>query len=275
MAEEQRDGRVVDSETVEEVSMYGNEFICCFLPLLLSILAWPPLLFTCVKVVSEYERAVFFQLGRLVGKAKGPGVYFVNPCLHEVRVIDMRTKTFDVPPQEILTLDSVTVAIDAVVYYRVKNAMLAISNVENVDGATLLQAQTTLRNILASKSLTAILSEREELSNAMLAILDRETDPWGIAVERVEIKNVKLPRQLQRSMAAEAEATRGARAKVISADGEKNAAVQLKKAAEIMDSAPNTIQLRLMQTLNTISAQKNETIIIPLPVDLIQQYLNK
>ncbi|CAK8680239.1 unnamed protein product [Clavelina lepadiformis] len=250
----------------------GNGF-CGLLLMLISFIliaaTFPFSLCSCVKVVQEYERAVIFRLGRLLGGAKGPGIFFIIPCTDEYRKVDLRTRTFDVPPQEILTKDSVTVQMDAVVYYRVRDATMAVTNVENVDGATRLLAQTTLRNMLGTKSLSEILTDREQIAHGMLASLDQATDVWGIQVERIEIKDVRLPMQLQRAMAAEAEAAREARAKVIAAEGEKNASVQLKEAADVMASAPNAMQLRFLQTLNTISAEKNSTIVFPIPIDLL------
>uniref|UniRef100_H2Y7E1 Band 7 domain-containing protein n=1 Tax=Ciona savignyi TaxID=51511 RepID=H2Y7E1_CIOSA len=247
-------------------------FFACIL-----ILATLPLsIWNCIKMVQEYERAVIFRLGRLVsGGAKGPGIFFIIPCTDEYRKVDMRTKSFDVPPQEILTKDSVTVAMDAVVYYRVFDATMAVANVENVDGATRLLAQTTLRNMLGTRSLTEILTGRDHITHEMMSSLDQATDVWGIKVERIEIKDVRLPVQLQRAMAAEAEASREARAKVIAAEGEMNASKKLKEAADIMAGAPNAMQLRYLQTLTAISAEKNSTIVFPLPIDMIASALKK
>lgn len=229
-----------------------------------------------IKVVTEYERAVLFRLGRLQsGGAKGPGLFCVIPCTDEFKLVDLRTVSFDVPPQEILTKDSVTIAVDAVVYYRVQDATMSIANVANADGATRLLAQTTLRNILGTKSLSEVLTDREFISAGMQSTLDEATDPWGIKVERVEIKDVRLPVQLQRAMAAEAEATRDARAKVIAAEGEMNASRKLKEAADVMSENSNSLQLRYLQTLTSISAEKNSTIIFPLPIDMLNSFIKK
>jgi len=228
----------------------------------------PISIFISLKVVQEYERAVIFRLGRLLGGAKGPGIFFVIPCTDEYSKIDMRTKSFDVPPQEILTKDSVTVAMDAVVYYRVKCATSAVANVEDADSATKFLAQTTLRNVLGTKNLAEILTDRDHISHTLMEILDDATDAWGIAVERIEIKDVCLPKQLQRAMAAEAESAREAKAKVIAAEGEMNASVKLKEAADILASAPNAMQLRYLQTLNIICAEKNSTIVFPIPIEM-------
>merc|ERR1719182_1243278 len=185
----------------------------------------------------------------------------------------MRTQVFDVVPQEVLTKDSVTVSVDAVVYYRVSNATISVANVENAHHSTRLLAQTTLRNILGTKNLHEILSERDSISFSMQTVLDEATKAWGIKVERVEIKDARLPVQLQRAMAAEAEAAREARAKVIAAEGEQKASKSLREASEIIAGSHSALQLRYLQTLNSISAEKNSTIIFPLPIDLISSFL--
>jgi len=189
---------------------------------LLTMISWGLVLVTlpfslcvCFKVVQEYERAVIFRLGRLLhGGSRGPGIFFVLPCIESYQKVDLRTITLGVPPQEVLTKDSVTVSVDAVVYYRVSNATVSVANVENAHHSTRLLAQTTLRNILGTKSLHEILSDRDSISGSMQSVLDEATSAWGIKVERVEIKDARLPVQLQRAMAAEAEAAREARAKV-------------------------------------------------------------
>lgn len=237
----------------------------------LTIITFPISIWMCIKIVKEYERAIIFRLGRILrGGAKGPGLFFVLPCTDNIIKVDMRTISFDIPPQEILTKDSVTVSVDGVVYYRVQNATMAVANITNADSATRLLAQTTLRNVLGTKNLSQILSDREEIAHNMQSTLDGATDDWGIKVERVEIKDVKLPVQLQRAMAAEAEAAREARAKVIAAEGEMNASRALKEAAIVISESPAALQLRYLQTLNTIAAEKNSTIIFPLPIDLLQ-----
>ncbi|XP_017600884.1 PREDICTED: erythrocyte band 7 integral membrane protein [Corvus brachyrhynchos] len=216
------------------------------------------------RIIKEYERAIIFRLGRILkGGAKGPGLFFVLPCTDSFIKVDMRTISFDIPPQEILTKDSVTVNVDGVVYYRVQNATLAVANITNADSATRLLAQTTLRNVLGTKNLSEILSDREEIAHSMQVTLDDATDDWGIKVERVEIKDVKLPVQLQRAMAAEAEAAREARAKVIAAEGEMNASRALKEASMVITESPAALQLRYLQTLTTIAAEKNSTIVPP------------
>uniref|UniRef100_A0A8C5WMI7 Stomatin n=1 Tax=Leptobrachium leishanense TaxID=445787 RepID=A0A8C5WMI7_9ANUR len=244
---------------------------CCgwllvLISIVLMVATFPISVWMCIKIVKEYERAIIFRLGRILpGGAKGPGLFFVLPCTDSFIKVDMRTISFDIPPQEILTKDSVTVSVDGVVYYRVQNATLAVANITNADSATRLLAQTTLRNVLGTKNLSQILSDREEIST-----LDVATDDWGIKVERVEIKDVKLPVQLQRAMAAEAEAAREARAKVIAAEGEMNASRALKEASIVISESPAALQLRYLQTLTTIAAEKNSTIIFPLPIDMLQ-----
>merc|ERR1719273_2991850 len=232
---------------------------------LLTTISWglvmvtlPFSLCVCFKVVQEYERAVIFRLGRLLsGGSRGPGIFFILPCIENYSKVDLRTSVIDIPPQEVLTKDSVTVSVDAVVYYRVSNATISVANVENAHHSTRLLAQTTLRNILGTKNLHEILSERDAISASMQIVLDEATEPWGIKVERVEIKDARLPEQLQRAMAAEAEASREARAKVIAAEREKKASGALREASEIISESPAALLLRYLQTLNSISAEKN------------------
>lgn len=254
---------------------------CCVM--ILTVLSWLliicffPLSFCfCIKVVLEYERAIIFRLGRLVpGGAQGPGLFFILPCLDTFHSVDLRVVSFDVPPQEILTKDLVTVSVDAVVYFRVQNPILSVVNVENHAYSTRLLAATTLRNVLGQYVLSEVLSQRENIAHLMQVSLDEATDAWGVKVERVEVKDVRLPIELQRAMAAEAEASREAKAKLIAAEGEMRASRELKEAADIMSENPQTMQLRYLQTLNTISAEKNTTIIFPVPVDVIGSMLKK
>lgn len=254
--------------------------ICSFLLTCVSFLFFlatlPFSLFMCIKVVQEYERAVIFRLGRLrTGGARGPGIFFILPCVDSYKKVDLRTVSFDVPPQEVLSRDSVTVSVDAVVYYRVSNPTMATNNIEDYSHSTRLLAATTLRNVLGTRNLAEILSERESISRVMQDSLDEATDPWGVKAERVEIKDVRLPVQLQRAMAAEAEAAREARAKVIAAEGEQKASRALREAAEVIAETPSALQLRYLQTLSTISAEHNSTIIFPMPVNLMQAFLSK
>ncbi|XP_052271334.1 stomatin-like isoform X1 [Dreissena polymorpha] len=240
------------------------------------IIFFPFSLICSLKIVQEYERAVIFRLGRVLsGGAKGPGLFFLMPCVDTCRCVDMRTFSYDIPPQEILSRDSVTVSVDAVIYARIFDAVISICNVENVHSSTRLLAATTLRNVLGTKQLSEILTDREIIAQQMQTILDHATDPWGVKVERVEVKDVRLPVQMQRAMAAEAEATRDARAKVILADGEMKASRSLKEAADIMSQSPCAMQIRYLQTLNSIAAEKNSTIIFPLPIDLLSGLMKK
>ncbi|EDS28121.1 conserved hypothetical protein [Culex quinquefasciatus] len=261
-----------EEDTNGEASTCGR--ILIFLSWVLVVLTMPFSLLVCFKVVQEYERAVIFRLGRLMqGGAKGPGIFFILPCIDAYARVDLRTRTYDVPPQEVLTKDSVTVSVDAVVYYRVSNATVSIANVENAHHSTRLLAQTTLRNTMGTRHLHEILSERMTISGSMQLSLDEATEAWGIKVERVEIKDVRLPVQLQRAMAAEAEAAREARAKVIAAEGEQKASRALREASEVIGDSPAALQLRYLQTLNTISAEKNSTIVFPLPIDILTYFM--
>ncbi|CAF1177839.1 unnamed protein product [Rotaria sp. Silwood1] len=237
---------------------------------ILVIITFPITLCFSINVVQEYQRAVIFRLGRILpGGAKGPGLFFVLPCVDTITKVDLRTTTFNVPPQEILTRDSVTVAVDAVIYSRVVDPVASVTKVNNVSSATQLLAQTSLRNILGTKTLQEILSEREAIADQMEVQLDAGTTSWGIKVERVEITDVRLPQSMQRSMAAEAEASREARAKVIAAEGEQKASRQLKEAADVIAESPIALQLRYLQTLAQISAEKNSTIVFPIPVEFL------
>merc|ERR1719391_977634 len=247
-------------------------FVLASLSLAIILLFLPFSLCTCLKVVQEYERAVVFRLGRLrSGGAKGPGLFFILPCIDSYKKVDLRTVSFDVPPQEVLPRDSVTASVDAVVYYRVSNPTMATNNIEDYSHSTRLLAATTLRNVLGTRSMAEILSERESISRVMQDSLDEATDPWGVKAERVEIKDVRLPVQLQRAMAAEAEAAREARAKVIAAEGEQKASRALREAANVIAESHGALQLRYLQTLNSISAEKNSTIIFPFPMELLSQ----
>ncbi len=210
-----------------------------------------------------------FRLGRLLhNTAQGPGLLFVIPCMDSIKCVDLRTFTFDVPTQEVLTKDSVTVAVNAVVYYRIFDPVNSVVNVEEAARSTRLLAQTTLRNVLGTVDLYQVLTSREEIAALMQECLDAATETWGVKVERVEIKDVRLPTQLQRAMAAEAEAAREARAKVIAAEGEQRASKALKAAAIEISECPIAIQLRYLQTLSSISTDNKSTIIFPIPIDM-------
>jgi erythrocyte band 7 integral membrane protein len=249
--------------------------LCAFFLVALSyvcvVLTFPIGFIFCIKVVQEYERAVIFRLGRnLSGGAKGPGLFFVLPCVDECSTIDLRTITFDVPPQEILTRDSVTITVDAVIYYRIFDPVQSVNKVANAQYSTRLLAATSLRNILGTKTLQEILVDKESIAHHMQELLDTATDEWGVKVERVELKDVRLPVQMQRAMATEAEATREARAKVVAAEGEEKASVALKAAADTINQNPIALQLRYLQTLTHIAAEKNSTIVFPIPLELLR-----
>jgi len=244
--------------------------------LFLIVIFLPFSLICVIKVVQEYERAVIFRLGHLLtGGARGPGVFFIIPCVDIYEKIDMRTNTYEIPPQEILTKDSVTVFVNAIMYYKVADATHAVANVDDYSGSARLLAATTLRNVLGTMTLGEILSQRENIAREMQANLDVATEPWGVKVERVEVKDVRVPEQLQRAMAAEAEAAREARAKVIAAEGEHKASRALKNAAEIISETPAALQLRYLQTLYSISAENNSTIVFPLPIDIMLNIMQR
>jgi regulator of protease activity HflC (stomatin/prohibitin superfamily) len=222
-----------------------------------------------LRVVKEYERLVVFRLGRLVPVPKGPGVTFVWLVIDKAVRMSLRTLVLDVPPQDIITRDNVSVKVNAVVYFRVVDPLKAVTDVENYLFATSQIAQTTLRSVLGQAELDELLAERERLNDQLQAIIDRHTDPWGIKVAMVEVKHVDLPVEMQRAMARQAEAEREKRAKIIHADGEYQASKQLAEAANVISANPTTLQLRYLQTLTEIAAEKNSTIVFPLPVDLI------
>lgn len=248
------------------------EFLSFLFSLIVAVITFPISIFICTKVIAEFERAVIFRMGRIRTGARGPGVFFILPCIDDYFKVDLRTVMFDVPPQDILTKDSVTLTVDAVVYYRISDPVKAVSEVENYRISTHMLATTTLRNVLGTCSLSEILVKREEITHAMQEALDYATDPWGVKVERVEITDVKLPQQLQRAMAAEAEAAREARAKVIAAEGEMKASKALKDASDVMEKSPGALQLRYLQTLHSIAAEKNSTIIFPLPMEMLKGF---
>jgi len=243
--------------------------------LLLILITLPFSLCCVVQVVQEYERTVIFRLGRLLsGGARGPGVFFIIPCVDVYEKIDLRVRNFNVPPQEILTKDSVTIYVNAIMYYRVKDPISAVTNVDDYSGSARLLAATTLRNVLGTRNLGDILSDRESIAQEMQSSLRVATEAWGVTVERVEVKDVRVPENLQRAMAAEAEAAREARAKVIAAEGEHKASKALKHAAEVIIDSPAALQLRYLQTLSSIAAENNSTIVFPVPIDLVSTMLS-
>ncbi|XP_069121166.1 mechanosensory protein 2-like isoform X1 [Argopecten irradians] len=252
----------------------GNIGFCGYVLLFFSWIIFfaflPISVCAAIHVVHDYQRCVVFRLGRAKRAASGPGLIFTLPCADQCTMVDLRIKSFDIPPQEILSKDSVTVAVDAVIYCYVYDPVMSVCNIEDAFGSTRLLAATTLRTVLGTKNLAGMLSEREAISKEMQQILDESTDPWGIKVERVEIKDVRLPHQLQRAMAAEAEASREANAKVIAAQGEQKASAALRDAAKVMADTPAAVQLRYLQTLNSIAAERNSTIVFPLPMELLK-----
>lgn len=229
------------------------------------------ILFSAIKVVQEYERGVIFRLGRFVG-AKGPGLFFIIPFVDKMQKVDLRTVTLDVPSQEAISRDNVTLKVNAVVYFRVLDPGNAVIQVEDYRRATWQIAQTTLRNVIGQSELDELLAHREKINDQLQQIIDEQTEPWGIKVSLVEVKDVELPMTMQRAMARQAEAEREKRAKIIHASGEFEASKTLSEAAEIIGSQPATLQLRYLQTLTEIAAEKNSTIIFPLPIDLIKGF---
>lgn len=225
---------------------------------------------SAVKVVQEYERGVIFRLGRLVGP-RGPGLFFIIPIIDRMIKVDLRVVTLDVPSQEAITRDNVTVKVNAVVFFRVVDPSAAIVQVEDFKRATWNIAQTTLRNVLGQSLLDELLSNREEINKKLQHIIDETTEPWGVKVGIVEVKDVELPQPMQRAMAKQAEAEREKRAKIVHAEGEFDAAQKLSDAAKLMAQNPVSIQLRYLQTLTEISVEKNSTIIFPVPINLLEK----
>ncbi len=222
-----------------------------------------------VKILNEYERGVIFRLGKLLQQTKGPGVILVFAPIDRIVRVSLRTIVMDVPPQDVITRDNVSVKVNAVVYFRVMEPQPAIVEVENFHYATSQLAQTTLRSVLGQVELDGLLSEREQLNQNLQQILDQHTDPWGIKVSAVEVKHVDLPPDMQRAMARQAEAEREKRAKIIHADGEYSASEKLSQAARIISTEPAAITLRYLQTLTEIASEKNSTVVFPIPMELI------
>jgi regulator of protease activity HflC (stomatin/prohibitin superfamily) len=225
-----------------------------------------------VRILREYERGVIFRLGRLIGQ-KGPGLIFLIPFVDQMVRVDLRTVTLNVPPQEVITKDNVTVRVNAVAYFRVVDSNRAITEVENFLLATSQISQTTLRSVLGKAELDALLAERERLNIELQRIIDEQTEPWGVKVTTVEVKDVELPAEMQRAIARQAEAERERRAKVIAADGEFQAAEKLSEAANIISRNPATLQLRYLQTLLEMGVNQNTTIVFPIPLDLMKPFV--
>jgi len=232
------------------------------------------ILSSAIKVLREYERGVIFRLGKLLG-AKGPGIIFLIPIVDKIVKMDLRVVTIDVSKQEIMTKDNVPATVDAVVYFRVINPMDAVVKVENFWKATSLIAQTTLRSVLGQASLDDLLSQRDVINQKLQEIIDRQTEPWGIKVTAVEIKDVALPDSMKRAMARQAEAERERRAKIVNAEGEFQAAEKMAQAAAVLAKEPIALQLRYLQTMREMASDRNTTTFLPLPIDLFSAFLKK
>jgi len=230
-------------------------------------------LFSAIKVLNEYERAVVFRLGRVLSAPKGPGLIIIIPLIDRYVRISLRTVVQDVPPQDVITKDNVTVKVNAVVYFRVIEPLKSVIEVENYLYATSQLSQTTLRSVCGQAELDELLSKREEVSAHIQSILDRQTDPWGIKVSAVELKHIDLPEEMQRAMARQAEAERERRAKVINAEGEFQAARRLLDAAELIAQEPIALQLRFLQTIREMSSDGSTNTIVPLPIEIISPYI--
>lgn len=232
-------------------------------------------LMASIKILREYERGVIFRLGRSLAKPKGPGIIFVFAPIDRMVRVSLRVQVYDIPPQDVITKDNVSISVNAVVYFRVVDPSKAIIQVEDFFYATAQMAQTSLRSVLGEAELDDLLSEREQLNTKIQGILDRQTDPWGIKVSNVEVKHVEIPQQMQRAIARQAEAERDRRAKVISAEGEYQAAEKLVMSAQKMEKHPMSLQLRYMQTLIEIGTEHNTTTLFPVPIDLFRPFLEK
>jgi regulator of protease activity HflC (stomatin/prohibitin superfamily) len=230
---------------------------------------------SAIKILNEYERGVIFRLGRVLGAPKGPGLILLIPIIDKMTKISLRTVVLDIPPQDVITRDNVSIKVNAVVYFRVMDPMKAVIDVENFLYATSQLSQTTLRSVLGQAELDELLSQREKINERLQEILDTHTEPWGIKVSNVEVKNVDLPQEMQRAIARQAEAERERRAKVISAEGEFQASTKLSEASDILSRNPMALQLRYLQTLIEIATEKNSTIVFPLPIDLIKVFTEK
>jgi regulator of protease activity HflC (stomatin/prohibitin superfamily) len=239
-------------------------------PALIVVVVLALYLVSCLHVLKEYERAVVFRLGKLLPMAKGPGIIVILRPIDSLVRVSLRTAVHDVPPQDIITRDNVSVKVNAVVYYRVIDPRRAVVEVENYTYATSQLAQTTLRSVLGQAELDDLLAERERLNQQLQHILDTQTDPWGIKVSAVEVKHVDLPEDMRRAMARQAEAEREKRAKIIHAEGELIASEKLSQAAAVIQREPGAMTLRYLQTLNEIAAEQNSTIVFPLPIDLFE-----
>lgn len=227
-----------------------------------------------IRILREYERGVVFRLGRLIGE-KGPGLIFLIPLIDKMVKVSLRTVVLDIPPQDVITKDNVSIKVNAVVYFRVMNAARAFVEVENYLFATSQLSQTTLRSILGQSELDDLLAQRDKINQQLQLIIDEHTEPWGIKVSNVEVKQIDLPPEMQRAMAKQAEAERERRAKVVHAEGELQASQKLSEASDVISRNPVALQLRFLQTLTEVAADKNSTILFPVPIDLIKPFLDK
>jgi len=232
------------------------------------------ILISAIKIMREYERGVIFRFGRLRG-TKGPGIFLIIPFVDKMIKVDLRTVTMDVPPQDVITKDNVPVKVNAVIYFRVMDPAKSVVKIERYMVATSQIAQTTLRSILGQAELDDLLSRRDKINQDLQKIIDEQTDPWGIKVSVVEVKDVELPQSIQRAFARQAEAERERRAKIINAEGEFQASERLSEAARVLSKHPISVQLRFLQTLKEIGTEQNSTIVFPVPVDLIQSFIDK
>jgi regulator of protease activity HflC (stomatin/prohibitin superfamily) len=229
---------------------------------------------SAVRILPEYERGVLFRLGRFVG-IRGPGLFFIIPGVDRLVRVSLRTVAFDVPPQDVITHDNVTIKVSAVIYFRVMEPEKAIIEVENFLYATSQLSQTTLRSVLGQVDLDELLANREKINRELQEILDRHTGPWGVKVSNVEVKNIDLPQEMMRAIARQAEAERERRAKIIHAEGELQASEKLAMAAVVLEKEPMSLQLRFLQTLTEIASEKNSTIVFPIPIDLLKVFMDK
>jgi regulator of protease activity HflC (stomatin/prohibitin superfamily) len=243
------------------------------MPILILIILVVMFLFSAIRILNEYERGVIFRLGRLIA-TKGPGLIILIPGIDKMRKVSLQLITHDVPPQDVITRDNVSVKVNAVVYFRVMDPNKSIVEVENFFVATSQLAQTTLRSVCGQNELDELLYNREKINSHIQEILDKQTDPWGIKVANVEVKHIDLPQEMQRAMAKQAEAERERRAKVISAEGEYQASTRLAEASDILSTNPMSLQLRYLQTLTEIATENNSTMIFPLPIDLLRPFLD-
>jgi len=240
--------------------------------IIILVIVFIAILSSMIRILNEYERGVIFRLGRIID-TKGPGLIFLIPVIDRMMKVSLRTITMDVPPQDVITKDNVSVKVSAVIYFRVMDPNRAIVEVENYMYATSQLAQTTLRSVLGQAELDEMLAERDRINNQLQDILDKQTDPWGVKVSHVELKHIDLPQDMQRAIARQAEAERIRRAKVINAEGELQASEKLTEAAKIMGASPVAIQLRYLQTLSEVATEHNSTTIFPVPIDLFEPFL--